>query len=99
MLRATKVFVRPNTDAAWYEHTSAYVDHMQQTYVAPGLRLNVEKTISSDGLTSTVVTEWNDAAAYDQYMNDPVSTEMFAARKVHNEQRGIQGKTPVTATI
>lgn len=99
MLRATKVFVRANTNTSWFEPTQTFKDYNKQTYTDTGLRLSTDRNVSVDGLTKTVITEWKDQAAYDQFLNDSVCKEMFALRQTYNQANGITTTPASTESI
>jgi len=77
MFLVTRQQVRPNTSVAFFGQEQAGMSpeamaHIREAYIVTGKQVNVERSISEDGLTLTVQTIYQSEEAFDEYKNDQV---------------------------
>lgn len=88
MLTVTTTYVRPSTSVEFYKEDS-FKAYRIATYVDTGKLTQISDTLSSDGLTRTVVNEWTLRANFAEFKQDPQAVQYFAARYAYNEANGI----------
>lgn len=88
MLIVTSKYVRPSTSVEFYKD-DVFNAYRIATYVNTGKLTQVSDTLSSDGLTRTVVNEWTLRDNLTEFKQDAQASQYFAARQLYNETNGI----------
>jgi hypothetical protein len=85
-----QVFVRPDTNVPWFHETftPSHITYVKDTYIDTGL-VSVDKTLSVDELTLTIVYGFLDSNAYDTWTNDPTMQASAAQKVAYNVANGI----------
>ena len=96
MYKTIRQQIRPNTDVEFYspENSSNITQDMKRylffTYVSTGKQLDVEKTISEDGLTQTITILWDSEESNNEYMIDPITEIIKADSDAYRKEKGIR---------
>lgn len=90
MLRSTMTFTRTNDTLPFYRATDAAMAYQTTTYANTGKRISFEYQLSQDKLTLSLIVNWKDQAAYDEFYNDPQNqTLLFGPRQAYCQANGI----------
>lgn len=88
--------VRPSTDVLWFfdyvrENQNEFIDifsYTEETYVANN-SIQIETSISDDGLIQTKKIYFKDYNVYDQWQNDPTIQLIVAKQRQYDLENGI----------
>jgi hypothetical protein len=83
MLVATVTFIRENTAVPFFTPDDSFRDTFQQRYVESGKIESANGTLSSDGTTFTLVTNWVSKANFDEFLVDADGIAMKEARLLY----------------
>jgi hypothetical protein len=70
MLVATVTFIRENNAVPFYTPTDSFRDTFHQRYVETGKIDSTNGTLSTDGTTFTLITNWVSKANFDEFLVD-----------------------------
>ena len=86
----TIVQVRPNTGVSWCDSTDEIKAYIQTNYRDTGKITNSTVSVSSDGLTRTSTTTYNNADSVTEFLDDDtVRNGLVIARRDHNRDNNI----------
>lgn len=79
MFLVTRTQVRPNTSIDFFGSDNPAIPpgtliHIRDTYVVTGKQVNVERSVSEDGLTLIMKALWSSEEAFNEYKNDQIVT-------------------------
>jgi hypothetical protein len=93
-------FTRPNTTLPFYRATEAAKNYQKATYEDTGKRVNFEYQLSQNGLVLSLISNWKDQAAYDEFYNDSQNqTLLFGPRQAYCQANGITVTPNVVVTV
>jgi hypothetical protein len=96
MFLVTRQQIRPNTSVEFFGQDQANMTpeamaHIRETYVITGKQVNVERSVSEDGLTLTIQTIYQSEEAFEEYKNDQVVIDnLFTVSSAYCTANGIQ---------
>jgi len=81
MLKIIKTQIRPSIDIPFFYQSKfvnpKYGEHLKTNYLDTGKLIKIERSISDDQLTTTIVMEWKSQKDLLEYMNDEFCIENF----------------------
>lgn len=96
MFLVTRTQVRPNTSVEFFGQDNSAIapetgTYIRETYVITGKQVNVERSVSEDGLTLTIQTMYQSEEVFNEYRNDQfVIDNIINISKTYCEANGIQ---------
>lgn len=70
--RTRVIYTRTSTDDAWYDDQIAtdFNSHLQSQYIDTGKLIGQTRTVSADGLTKTIIREWDSESSLGEFNAD-----------------------------
>lgn len=87
--KETRLSFRTDPNIPFWDFPDEVKQHIEENYVATGLRESVSKTFSDDGLVRTYAGIWKDYAALQQFITDPVLVACQKDREAYNTANDI----------
>lgn len=89
MLIIANTFTRPSKSVPFFVMPDAVMEQFLQNYRYTGKSISTATETSPDGLTAVVTTKWSSRAAFQEFLEDPLSETMRDLRGAHQTAHGI----------
>lgn len=90
MIIVANTFTRPSKDVAFFVTPDELMSEFLTNYRYTGKTTSTTTETSEDGLTAVVTTKWQSRAAFNEFLDDPLSDTMRVLRSAHADTNGIQ---------
>ncbi len=95
MIIVTNTYVRPSVNVPFFAMPQQLKSEFAQAYRFTGLAISTTSVLSEDQLTTTVTTKWATRAAFNQFLDDPMSESMRTLRSMYAEANNIQSSSDI----
>jgi hypothetical protein len=82
--KETRLSFRTDPNVPFWDLPDNVKQHIEDTYVATGLRESVSKIFSDDGLIRTYSGTWKDKSSFLLFCKDPVMLQCWVDRDAYN---------------
>lgn len=89
MLIIANTFTRPSGSVPFFVMPDEVMNEFLQKYRYTGKSISTTAQTSPDGLTAVVTTKWSTRAAFQEFLQDPLSQTMRDLRTSHATVHGI----------
>ena len=95
MIIVTNTYVRPSVAVSFFVMPQELTNEFAQSYRHTGKSISTTSVMSADQLSVTVTTKWATRAAFNQFLDDPMSESMRTLRSLHAETNNIQASSDI----